>query len=139
MIPRYLALIAAILLLAACDRGQAANRADLTFPVQDPAKWVMEALIVGELVERDGCLYIEAGTSFSPIWPNGFSYEREGDGVTIFDGEGTRVVSTGDEVSMGGGVFANGGHSALPDDLAKQVGDCAGPYWIVGNVNEASS
>ena len=135
---RYLALTLIVLSLAGCERDQdRTNPMSLTFPVQDPVNDYMEALMEGELVERHGCLYVDGGRGrgVSPIWPHGFSYERDGDTITILDEEGAPVMSTGDEVSMGGGLFAKGGHSPLPDKLVERVGDCAGPYWIVGEVN----
>ena len=115
--------------------SEEAGEKELTFPVQENSADVMDALITGKLVERDGCLYIDAGgRSTSPIWPHGFSYDRDGDAVTILDDKGTPVARTGEEVSMGGGLIGEP-ESPLSDDLAKKVGDCEAPYWVVGELN----
>ena len=109
---------------------------ELTFPVQDPAYGGMDALLNGQLVKRSECLYVlgtDGTHKILPIWPHGYSYETNGDDVTVLDGEGSAVLETGDRVSMGGGLIGEE-ESPLPPEMTERVGDCDGPYWLVSEV-----
>lgn len=144
---RPAAVLGLALLMAACgsaatDSATPQGRAsptdaesDLTFPTQDPTNSGMDALAQGTLAVRDQCLYlVHADDSTSlPIWPHGFTYEQDGEVVTVLDQSGGPVAATGDRLSMGGGM-AGETDSPLAPELRDRVGDCEGPYWIVSDV-----
>jgi hypothetical protein len=113
-----------------------AEQKELTFPVLEKTNSMMQALLRGTLVEREGCLYIGSKNGEdgqSPLWPHGFSYYRDENVITILDEEGNPVARTGEEVSMGGGLIGEP-ESPLSDELKEKVGDCEGPYWVVGEI-----
>ena len=106
--------------------------AGLHFPRQDPPEGVfaeMMALMIGELVEENGCLRVRGGEdpALLVIWPYDHTLTVDAEGVAeVRDGTGAVVARVGDTVEMGGGqapslsgAFAAG----LPEA-------CPGPYWI---------
>jgi hypothetical protein len=103
------------------------------FPRQDPPEGVgaeMAALMIGELVEVDGCLRVrwQAGDPGSlVIWPYDHTLTLDDDGrPEVRDGSGTVVARLGDTVELGGGQSPG-----LPANLADAVPDnCPGPYWF---------
>ena len=96
----------------------------------------MEALLVGELVVKDGCLRVSAGYSDRGhliIWqPDYFLNNNEGV-VEILDRNGEAVARVGEEIRMGGGEVA------LTENLKRQLREplpeqCEGPYWLMGQL-----
>ena len=90
----------------------------------------MEALLIGELVNSDGCLRVNAGesdTSYLIVWPPGLRPDAEKDVIQILNQAGKTVLRVGDEVRISGGEVSF--------SAAEQVApaDCPGPYWIVGD------
>jgi hypothetical protein len=149
---RFKAIVSALQTLAlllggvACGKpsnGPEASRGSdmpkgITFPVQDPTEMKMQALLRGTLTQHGRCLYVsveEPNRNVLPIWPYGFSYEHEGEGVRVIDPEGKVVAEVGSAVSMGGGMFGES-DSPLPADLRTRVESCDGPFWIVGDIEK---
>jgi hypothetical protein len=112
------------------------DRKSLVFPVQDPSKDVMQALVEGTLVRSGECLYLQPPETHDvilPIWPHGFSYEEVGDRIIVLDADGDPVAESGASVSMGGGLLGET-DTPLPDEYLRRAGECEGPYWIVGEI-----
>jgi hypothetical protein len=109
----------------------------ITFPVQDPTEIRLEAEVKGTLVERGGCLYVsmdEPKGLVLPIWPDGYSYVVDDEGVIrVLDDQDEVVAEVGSPVYMGGGEFGTE-DSPLPSDLKSRVEPCEGPYWVVGDI-----
>jgi len=110
---------------------------EVAFPRQEPVEGpreVMEAELVGDLVVRGGCLWVESlynDGSYLPIWPPEFTIGLENEVLVILDGEGNVVGRAGEEIYMGGGT---GSENALPDCTRKQFpADCDGQFWVVGD------
>lgn len=95
------------------------------------------ALLVGVLVDRDGCLAVVPEHASDPvalIWTREWHVvRREGSNVTVvdtYDGKTTSVTwQLGREVRLGGGTAG-----PLKDTGHFTIGECSGPYWLVGNV-----
>jgi len=106
----------------------------LAFPRQTPPEGervTMAALCYGTLVEDQSCLYVVAddlGGRYLPVWPHDFSATVENGQAQVHDGSGAVVARVGDWVRLSGGETGD----RLPDGVTG-VGECAGPYWIVGN------
>ena len=110
---------------------------DIAFPRQKPVEGpreVMEAELVGDLVESGGCVRVKSlynDGSYLPIWPPDFTLGFENEIPVILDVEGNIVGRVGEEIYMGGG---EGSENALPDSVRDQLpADCGGPFWIVGD------
>jgi hypothetical protein len=104
----------------------------LHFPRQDPPEGVfaeMMALMIGELVEADGCLRVRGAEDrgLLVIWPYDHTLTVDAEGVAeIRDGIGAVVARVGDTVEMGGGEA-----SSLSGAFAAGLPQaCTGPYWI---------
>ena len=104
----------------------------LYFPRQDPPEGLfaeMMALMMGQLIEEDGCLRVRGGedAALLVIWPYDHTLTVDADGVPeVRDGSGEVVARVGDTVEMGGGQSPSIGAR-----LAEEIPDvCAGPYWI---------
>ncbi|MCX7682666.1 MAG: hypothetical protein N2508_12015 [Anaerolineae bacterium] len=108
----------------------------------DPASPVatrLTALLVGTLVNVDGCLRVtdhESGTSYLLVWlPEQHTVTAEGNTLHIVDhlrGDRTVVWYTGQTVRLGGGVAAG---ESLDEPVRRSLpAHCPGPYWVVGDV-----
>lgn len=113
----------------------------IVFPLQKPVdgvRDVMQALLVGTLEEREGCLSMdmpEAGTPYVPIWPPGYALEKNMGTLWILDEKDQRKVPVGAKIRMGGGEFPAEAlvqvvDPAVVDTLTQK---CPGPYWLVGD------
>lgn len=98
----------------------------------------MLGLLVGVLVDRDGCLSVarEQGTVFALVWKRGeHLVNRDGSTVVVtdtYDGKTVTVTwQLGQEVRLGGGTS---GPPFGKEHGTFTVGDCAGPYFLVGDV-----
>ena len=105
----------------------------LDFPRQTPPEGLraeMAALLYGELVENDGCLYVvtDYDERFTPIWPHDFSAAVAGGAIQVLDGAGTVVARTGDWIRLSGGETGMN----LPADMLAPTA-CPGRYWVVGS------
>ena len=96
----------------------------------------MEALLVGKLIVKDGCLRVSASEGDRGhliIWqPDYFLNSNEGV-IEILDRNGEVVARVGEEIRMGGGEVA------LTENLQRQLREplpaqCEGPYWLMGHL-----
>ena len=96
----------------------------------------MEALLVGKLIVKDGCLRVSASEGDRGhliIWqPDYFLNSNEGV-IEILDRNGEVVARVGEEIRMGGGEVA------LTENLKRQLREplpeqCEGPYWLMGQL-----
>jgi hypothetical protein len=73
---------------------------------QGPA--LMQALYQGPLVVHDGCVLMKSGSDYSlPVWPEGFTAERDPTGrLIVRDAEGATIAIEGEVFEMGGGYRA---------------------------------
>jgi hypothetical protein len=142
------------LLLVACGGSPGAGTdPNLFFPTEgDPGEVSMDALFQGPLVVRDGCVLAgESGTLTLPIWREGFTASRDGEGnVVVEDPDGDPVAVEGEVFEMGGGYIAEFEPRNKVDPMdaqLQQVEDttgitipqrCLGPdvygVWWVGDV-----
>lgn len=105
----------------------------LFFPRLDPPEGPlveMDALLIGELVEENGCLRVRwdaEGPGVLIIWPYDHSLTVDAEGrAEVRDGSGAVVARLGDTVEMGGGRS-----SSLTPKLAERIPEvCPDPYWI---------
>ncbi|MEA3377059.1 MAG: hypothetical protein U9R72_12775 [Chloroflexota bacterium] len=110
----------------------------VVFPRQHPPEGLrveMSALLIGELIEEDGCLRVgDVGQSNLVIWPYDHTVTAGEDGrLAIRDGNGTVVARLGDVVRLGGGqvpTVENATPMEVPDH-------CGGPYWLAASEIEA--
>ena len=115
--------------------------AGLAFPRQDPPEGMfaeMMALLIGRLVEEDGCLRVGAdeGSGVLVIWPYDHTVTLEADGkIAIRDGSGAVVARVGDLVRMGGGESP----SIRSETVRAGLGTCEGPYWFAARGIEGTS
>ncbi len=112
----------------------------IVFPRQHPPEGLrveMSALLIGELIEEDGCLRVgEVGQSNLVIWPYDHTVTAGEDGrLAIRDGSGAVVARLGDVVRLGGGQVP-----AVENATPMEVPDrCGGPYWLAASEIEAVS
>jgi hypothetical protein len=110
----------------------------IVFPRQHPPEGLREemaALLIGELVETDGCLRVgDENRSHLIIWPYDHTVTAAADGtLQIRDGSGAVVAHAGDVVRMGGGEVP-----AVESLTSTEIPDrCGGPYWLAGSGIEA--
>lgn len=114
------------------------------FPQQEPTSQSdvqLTALLVGELVNEDGCLRVAdstSGTSFLIIWPADYVLHIANGEIGIKDSSGEVIARIGDTVSIGGGAFGERAEQ-IPEG-ENLPSDCAPPYWTAnGRMNVQSS
>ncbi|MBC8445842.1 MAG: hypothetical protein H8D74_01445 [Chloroflexi bacterium] len=95
----------------------------------------MEALLVGKLIVKDGCLRVSASDrdrGHLIIWqPDYFLNSNEGV-IEILDRNGQVVGRVGEEVCMGGGEIPL--TASLEHQLCEPLPEhCEGPYWLQGD------
>jgi hypothetical protein len=80
----------------------------LFFPTVPGKGSYEDALYRGPLLVRDDCLILgEPGDYMIPIWPDGFTAERDASGrLVVGDADGNPVAIQGEIVEMGGGYVA---------------------------------
>jgi hypothetical protein len=125
-----------LLLLAACA-STPSPMPQVAFPRQGPGERdVMEALLVGELAQVNGCLRVKSSEipeEYLPIWPAGFRLGTSNP-FQVLNEAGEVVAQVGQEVRLGGGE--------VPDEVVQEVAqmeeplpsNCLGPYWVVGEL-----
>lgn len=112
----------------------------LYFPQQPPTLAQMQALLEGELIEKDGCLRVATDyddTSFLVLWPYDFAPQVGENGVIeVMDGDGQIVARVGAKVRLGGGAMESSASQSYYDDLIPglPIEGCPGPYWVAGEV-----
>jgi hypothetical protein len=131
-----------ILLITACaNQVTSADSSSSTSPpshgssfpqqINTPVAY-MDALLTGELVVINGCLWVKDNYGNNPIlliWPPGFSAQAEQGIIQVLDSTGKRVASVGDWIEVGGGQVPTPTYLGLIDPLPE---NCPGPYWLVG-------
>jgi len=99
--------VAALLVGACGDAPPAANvpDTDVFFPTYPRGPVVMAALFQGPLVVENGCVLMgNAGDYALPVWPDGFTAERDETGQLIVqDADGATIAIEGEVFEMGGG------------------------------------
>lgn len=105
----------------------------IVFPRQYPPEGLREemtVLLIGELVEKDGCLRVEEdGQSHLVIWPYDYTVTAADGALQIHDGSGAVVAQEGDTIRVSGGEVP----SAARHTPAEMPHRCAGPYWFSGS------
>jgi len=106
----------------------------IVFPRQHPPEGLraeMAALLIGELIEANGCLRVEsAGESHLVIWPYDYTVTAADDGrLQVHDGTGEVIAQVGDVVRLGGGQVPT-----AEDATAIEIPErCGGPYWLASS------
>jgi hypothetical protein len=129
------------LLTAACSSESAPNQYEydgIFFPRQKATVAVMDAILIGKLVEVEGCLRINDATgeiSYLVVWPFGYSLKIVNGVIMVQDAAGKTKVRVGEEVFASGGETKSvDGIAALDDQLKRELSTrCSGPYWLVGS------
>ncbi len=137
----WAAIMIIALIATACSSESAPNQYDyddIFFPRQPATVDVMEALLIGKLVEVNGCLRINASnseTSYLVVWPFGYSLKIVKGIIMVQDGAGQTKVRVGEEVFVSGGEIKSvEGMTGLDDQLKRELMTrCSGPYWFVGS------
>lgn len=147
------AIIATVFCLSACDtRSDTESRSGalartptpvIFFPQLVRSRDLTEApegltaLLVGTLVETNGCLRIDTGEGPGTLvlWPRNYSISTEGAAIRILDDEGNVVARVGDEVRFGGGTVSEAEDPQGYADLRRRTpASCDGPYWFLHGV-----
>ncbi|MCI0696157.1 hypothetical protein L0337_29665 [candidate division KSB1 bacterium] len=136
-----LVIIAVALITAACSPESAPNQYDydgIFFPRQKAGVAVMDAILIGKLVEVEGCLRINDAngeTSYLVVWPSNYSLKVVNGVIMVMDGAGKTKVRVGEEIFVSGGETKSvEGITALDDQLKRELSTrCSGPYWLVGS------
>ncbi len=102
-------------------------------PVARRGRGSQDASLSGKVLAHNGCIVIEGEgrTTVTAIWPAGFELDARTGYLTVEDGR--RVARVGRRVSLSGGFVAYE-RSELPTEVARVVGKCRPPYWLVGEV-----
>lgn len=137
----WLILIVVASIAISCSSESAPNQYEYSgifFPRQKPVDVVMEAILVGKLVNVDGCLRINdsnSETSYLVVWPFGYSLRVLAGVIEVRDGTGKTKVRVGEEVFVSGGEAKSvQGIAALDEQLIRELSTrYPGPYWLVGS------
>lgn len=130
------------LLATACGSPQPAAPEGVFLPrLEDHTDMWPAALIFGELLERDGCIFIHPGYEGGEyldallIWPKEATADRSADGTLRIFVEGDLVGAMADHVELGGGFV--GGSRGKVDHAESLTGmtipercRTGGGYWI---------
>lgn len=107
---RYALLIAVgAVLFAACTDAPSPDPAPGVFFATYPqGPMVMDAQFQGPLAVQDGCVLIGSAGDYSvPVWPEGFTAERDPSGqLTVRNADGETIAIEGEAFEMGGGYRA---------------------------------
>jgi hypothetical protein len=137
----WLALVVVALVAASCSSKSAPSQYEcggIFFPRQKAGVAVMEAILIGKLVEVDGCLRVNSRnseTSYLVVWPFGYSLRVFSGVIEVRDETGKTRVRVGEEVFVSGGETKSvEGIAALDEQLKRELATrCSGPYWLVGS------
>ena len=77
----------------------------VSFPTQAPTDAYATALLRGQLVVNNSCLWImsNTGDNYPIIWPHGYSWSIADGVIQVLDATGGIVARVGDEIALGGG------------------------------------
>ncbi len=98
-----------------------------------------EARYAGELVLRDGCLYL---VNDLILWPPGYHLEVADDTVQIVSDASGDVLQIGDDIISGGGVADSNSLPTVIDVLQQQLPEACefdNPVWIGSSVKKADA
>jgi len=133
--------------ITACTQQEPLAPATITSTPEAPPTDVvvtrLAALIRGQLVYEDGCLWVRQGQARTLlVWPLEYATVVENDTVRVITGQlgGEQEVVTlqiGSQVRMGGGSVPV---EHIEPELQQQVPpQCAEPFvWAVGTINSAT-
>jgi hypothetical protein len=126
-VPVVLGVLVGISLVACSQPSPSAP--GLFFPTVPRQDAYPAALYTGKLVERSGCLMGGSEHELIFLWPDGYTARTGSDGRTqVLDEHGGAVATTGEPVSLGGGVvdasFSAAAYQHTPDA-------CSHRYWLV--------
>lgn len=106
-----------------------------TYDRGSPSDAMNASALEGTLVLEDGCLYLQAGERWLPVFPNDVNWD--GPTQTLQDPPWEASVRVGEQVRLGGGsVPYQPNVHAVPDscDLPSDASDQASEVWVVGMV-----
>jgi hypothetical protein len=83
-----------------------------------------DAVFAGALEDANGCIRTAGDQSFAVIWPPGYRLSLEHGEPVVH--RGARGIGMGEPIRMGGGYYEDGS----PPPGARDVGDCAPPYFL---------
>lgn len=134
-------IIFAALVGVTCSRESAPDQYEydgIFFPRQKATVDVMDAILIGKLVEAEGCLRINdsnSETSYLVVWPFGYSLKIVSGMIEVRDGAGQVKVLVGENIFASGGETKSvEGIAALDEQLKRELSTrCPGPYWLVGS------
>ena len=106
------------------NQGHLRAQQDLVFPVLEQ-RVGEQAGLGGRLVRRGRCLVVESSARTAlPLWPPGFTYEKDQKAIDILDESGKVVAEVGSRIHLVGGEG-----SFLPVHLRGHIKPCSGgPY-----------
>ena len=108
----------------------------VAFPRYNSQHTVPAALNEGTLVNRGGCLVLEADATWVLLWPEGYGVARDGELLVIVDG-GRALATVGSHVIVSGGERAEASEAnQLVDALPAKCQ--VSPYWQVTSIEEGS-
>jgi hypothetical protein len=141
---------------SAPSQAPSSNDSDLFFATHAQGPASMTALFRGPLGVTDGCVLIGGPGDYSlPVWPDGFTAERNESGQLIVrNADGATVAAEGEVFEMGGGYTAE----FFPEDKVEPrttqlqrvsewlryaipnacVGDEVYGVWVVGETKPAT-
>lgn len=123
----------------ATQNHASAAPAQIFFPQLTPAKSLRAfpaALLVGTLVEDQGCLRViasDSNTSYLIIWPPEVSLSAVGQSVRVVAVGGT-AAQVGEQIQVGGGEVAPVGAPIMQELHEPIPPACTGPYWLASGL-----
>lgn len=109
-------------------------------PTYQPTDTLPAALLQGNLIEDDGCLWIETdGTRWLVLWPDGSYATVEDDQLVVYNGGERAVVGT--RVSAGGGEYGAQDEAAVVEligDVLPMACRRTRLYWLGHSIKPAS-
>jgi hypothetical protein len=98
----------------------------------------MAALMIGTLVEEDGCLRVNAqwgGEKPLIIWQTNYFLNDNNGTLEVLDSNGAVLARVGEEVSLGGGGVPGG--PELDCQLLEPIPpQCQGSYFLMGSIEK---
>jgi hypothetical protein len=112
---------------------------DIYFPkLRAQSSMYMTALMIGTLVEEDGCLRVNSqwgGEKPLIIWQTNYFLNDNNGTIEILDPNGTVLAREGEAISLGGGGVPGG--LELECQLRKPIpAQCQGSYFLMGSIEK---
>ena len=132
--------------VASCSGGEGSPRArtdldpppaTLAFPTAEPQPAYPTALLLGRLVERDGCLRVVRGQYETlVIWPETMSPATDTKGrIVVLGDDGAVKAVVGERIEGGGGEIPLDHLETLGARVPERCRD--GPYWLLSDISTA--